>query len=56
MVEYLDELKTKGLVVEEEVVEKKKTSKFYSLTKKGFDYLKEYKTVIRFMDLFGLEE
>jgi len=56
MLEYLDELKKKNLVVEEEVNEKKKVTKFYSLTKKGYDYLREYKGVLNFIESFGLDD
>ncbi len=34
----------------------KKNSKTYSITKKGYDYLLEYKQVIKFVESFGLEE
>ncbi len=51
MEEYLKELINKGFVNEEE----KDSSKTYSLTKKGFDYLKEYRFITEFVDRFGLD-
>jgi len=54
MNDYLKELIGKEFVIEHE--EKKNNSKTYSLTKKGYDYLAEYKTVMQFVESFGLEE
>ncbi len=53
MSDYLKELIKKGFVKEQEG---KNNSKTYILTKKGYDYLAEYKTIIRFVESFGLEE
>lgn len=53
MSEYLKDLMQKGFI-EEELG--KKNSKTYNLTPKGYDYLAEYKTVIKFVENFGLEE
>jgi predicted transcriptional regulator len=53
MSDYLKDLMGKGFIEEE--IQKKK-NKMYLLTPKGYDYLQEYKTVIRFVESFGLEE
>ncbi len=53
MGEYIRELKGKGFIIEEEG---KKRSKTFSLTSKGYEYLAEYRTVIKFIANFGLEE
>ena len=53
MSEYLKDLMGKGFIVEEQG---KKNSKTYCLTPKGYDYLAEYKTVVKFVESFGLEE
>jgi predicted transcriptional regulator len=50
MEEYLKELKEKNFVKEI----KNEKSKTYSLTKKGYDYLNEYKMIQRFTESFGL--
>lgn len=55
MNEYLKDLKEKDFV-KEELQGKKKPSKIYILTPKGYNYLVEYKTVIKFVESFGLEE
>ena len=49
---YLNDLIERGLVVE---TVKKKNTRLYSLTDKGYAYLNKYKMVTNFMDLFGLE-
>ena len=54
MGEYLTELKEKGFV--EEQTQGKTKSKIYILTTKGYEYLLEYKKVIKFVENFGLEE
>lgn len=53
MSEYLNDLMDKGFIVER--IEKK-NAKTFSLTPKGYDYLAEYKTVIKFVESFDLEE
>lgn len=53
MGEYLSELMDKEFVTEHIAKNKSKT---YSLTKKGYDYLSEYQTVVKFIESFGLEE
>jgi len=55
MNEYLDDLKMKGFVSEGEEGKKRKT-KIYLLTNKGYNYLSEYKTVLNFIESFGLED
>ena len=52
MEEYLKELISKGFIVEN----REKTSKTYSLTQKGFDYLNKYRLIAEFTDSFGLDE
>ena len=51
--DYLKEIKGEEYIVEHK---RKKNSKTYSLTEKGYSYLAEYRTVIRFVESFGLEE
>ena len=53
MSDYLGDLIGKGFIEEKQI---NKRSKKYVLTNKGFDYLQEYKTVMRFVESFGLEE
>lgn len=53
MGDYLKDLIGKGFIL---IHEGKKNAKTYSLTQKGYDYLAEYKTVIKFIESFGLEE
>ena len=53
MGEYLKDLIGKGFILENT---NKKNAKTYLLTQKGYDYLAEYKTVIKFIESFGLEE
>ncbi len=50
MQQYLGELITKEFIIEKEN-EKGKT---YSLTEKGFEYLKEYRQITKFVESFGL--
>jgi len=50
MEEYLKELIEGQFVIENSNGD----NKTYSLTQKGFDYLNKYKTIIEFMDSFGL--
>ncbi len=50
MQQYLNELIGKGFLIEK-VAEKGKT---YSLTEKGFNYLKEYNKITTFVESFGL--
>lgn len=49
--EYINELIGKGFI-KLEIDEKEK--KTFSLTKKGFDFLQEYKVIERFVENFGL--
>ena len=51
MQQYLGELISKGFIIEK-LTEKGKT---YSLTQRGFDYLKEYEKVTTFLRTFGLK-
>jgi predicted transcriptional regulator len=55
MNDYIDELKGKGFITEE-MVGKKKLSKQFALTQKGYSYLQEYRTVVKFIESFGLED
>jgi predicted transcriptional regulator len=48
--EYLQELLSKGFIKEHT----DKGKKTYSLEKKGFLFLEEYKVIVRFIDNFGL--
>lgn len=50
MLEYLDELKEKGMVQESESEGKK----MYHITDKGAEYIQEYKKIKEFSDSFGL--
>ncbi len=49
---YLEELITKGLVLEKKFG-KRKT---YFLTEKGLKYIEEYQVILGFVDSFGLNE
>ena len=49
--EYLDELKKKDFVIEQD----NKNSKNYSLTPKGFEYLNKYRLIVEFTESFGLD-
>ena len=50
MQEYVDVLKERGLIAEEE----QKGKKLYALTPKGLQFLFEYKRIAEFTDAFGL--
>jgi len=50
--EYLGELLSKGFLIENST----KTGKTYSMTPKGFEYLQKYRTIVDFVDSFGLSE
>lgn len=50
--EYISELKEKEMIIEIS----KGTSKTYSLTQKGYDYLNKYKMIREFISSFGLED
>ena len=54
--EYLTDLLERGFLEEQEVKTKKSKGKTYSLTDKGFDYLKEYSLITKFMESFGLTD
>ncbi len=49
--EYLNELLEKGFI--KEIIDEK-GRKFFTLTDKGFEYLKKYKLIIGFIDEFEL--
>ncbi len=51
LVKYLDELKTKELIVEKKDDEGVR----YYLTKKGKDFLREFKKIERFAEAFGIQ-
>ena len=55
MNEYITELKSKGFITEH-IGGKKNNNKTFSLTQKGYNYLSEYRTVMKFIESFGLEE
>jgi predicted transcriptional regulator len=50
MQQYLGELITKEFIIEKE----NDKGKTYSLTEKGFEYLKEYRQITKFVESFGL--
>lgn len=50
--QYLTELIDKGFI--EEIIEKKK--KYYSLRSKGYNYIKDFEMIRRFMDSYDLNE
>lgn len=52
MEEYLQELIDKKFISEQ----RNGKSKSYSLTQKGFEYLKKYRLIVEFVDSFGLGE
>ncbi|MCF7799127.1 winged helix-turn-helix domain-containing protein [Candidatus Woesearchaeota archaeon] len=54
MNDYLKELIGKEFIMEH--IAPKNNAKTYSLTRKGYDYLAEYRTVVQFVESFGLEE
>ncbi|MCD6493515.1 MAG: winged helix-turn-helix transcriptional regulator [Archaeoglobaceae archaeon] len=47
---YISELLKKGLIEEKY----DKNRKYYSLTEKGFEFLRKYKNIREFMEEFGL--
>ncbi|MBR9699383.1 winged helix DNA-binding protein [Candidatus Woesearchaeota archaeon] len=51
LMEYLQELIAKGFIIEEG---DKKGKKVYSLTDKGYDYLRDYTVIKGFVDSYGL--
>lgn len=48
--EYLRDLIEREFIVETPTTR----GRTYSLTEKGFHYLREYKTIVEFIDVFGL--
>jgi predicted transcriptional regulator len=50
MQSYVDELKGKGLVNEEQ----EKSGKMFTLTEKGYQFLAEYNRIRQFTESFGL--
>ena len=50
MNEYIDELILRGLILQQNT----KKGKTYSMTEKGFGFLKKYGQMTEFMDSFGL--
>ena len=52
LTEYLDELKTKGFLVESTDREGKRS---YALTEKGYNYLRDYGVIRGFVDSYGLD-
>jgi len=50
--QYLEDLMEKGFIVEEK---DKKENKLFSLTTKGFNYIKDFETIKGFMESYGLE-
>ena len=50
MQQYLGELIKKGFILERE----REKGKTYSLTEKGFNYLREYQQITKFVESFGL--
>lgn len=50
--EYLADLQSRGFVVEH----RGKTGVTYSLTTKGFDYVRDFGAIERFMRSFGLDD
>jgi predicted transcriptional regulator len=50
--QYLSELIEKDLIIEEK---DKKHNKTYSLTNKGFKYIKDFSIIKEFMESYGLE-
>lgn len=49
--DYINELISKEFI---QLQEDKKEKKFFTLTKKGYDFLQEYKAIENFIDNFGL--
>ncbi len=54
--EYLADLLERGFLEEQEAAKGKNKGKTYALTDKGFDYLKEYGLITKFMQSFGLTD
>ena len=52
MTEYLSDLISRGFIIEK--LDKKK-KKFYDLTDKGLNYLRDYQTIKAFVDSYGLD-
>lgn len=52
MKDYLGDLISRGLVKESKTA----AGRTYAITEKGDKYLSEYKTIVNFMDSFGLSE
>ena len=52
MKEYLTDLIKKGLIKEM----KTKDGRTYAITEKGNNYVEEYRTIVNFLDSFGLNE
>lgn len=52
LTEYVEELKTKGFVIEST---DKGGKKSYELTQKGFNYLRDYSVIRGFVDSYGLD-
>jgi predicted transcriptional regulator len=50
--EYLADLQAKGFIEEN----KGRAGTTYSLTQKGFDYVRDFEVIARFMRSFGLDE
>jgi predicted transcriptional regulator len=48
---YINDLSSKRFIIECN----DKKGRTYNLTKKGFDYILRYKTIVDFIDTFGLE-
>ena len=53
MQEYLDNLKDKGMIKEEETI---KGTKEYVITDKGLKYIVEFKQIKQFSDAFGISQ
>ena len=49
--DYVDELLNKKFIT---LIEDKKGKKFYSIDRKGHDFLQEYKVIENFIENFGL--
>lgn len=52
--DYVNELLEKGFVKTQDSNKDKKTKKEFILTKKGYDFLQEYKIIENFVNNFGL--
>ncbi len=51
MIEYVEDLKNKGMLLEYEIDDK---SKMYKITDKGLKYISEFKQIQQFSDAFGI--